>query len=84
MSTLSSSLIYSPSPTGDSQSVRKSRAVVTGDSRLMELMKSLYQTDQQVKYLHLQAEVESLLQQLQILKQQRLTSLKPDTCNQGQ
>jgi hypothetical protein len=84
MSTLSSSLIYSPSPTGDSQSVRKPRAVVTGDSRLMELMKSLYQTDQQVKYLHLQAEVESLLQQLQILKQQRLTSLKPDTCNQGQ
>jgi hypothetical protein len=50
----------------------------------MELMKSLYQADQQVKYLHLQAEVESLLQQLQILKQQRLASVKPDACNQGQ
>jgi hypothetical protein len=37
-------------------------------------MKSLYQADQQVKYLHLQAEVESLLQQLQILKQQRQDS----------
>jgi hypothetical protein len=50
----------------------------------MELMKSTYQTDQQVKYLHLQAEVESLLQQLQILKQQRLASGFTDADNQGQ
>jgi hypothetical protein len=50
----------------------------------MELMKSLYQADQQVKYLHLQAEVESLLQQLQILQQQRLTSVQSDAGNQGQ
>lgn len=48
----------------------------------MELMKSIYQADQQVKYLHLQAEVESLLQQLQILQKQRLTSVRPDVIEQ--
>ena len=40
-------------------------------SRLIEAMKSQYQLDQQVKFLHLQAEADSLLQQLQSLKQQR-------------
>ncbi|MFB8789688.1 MAG: hypothetical protein U7123_12720 [Potamolinea sp.] len=48
----------------------------------MELMKSIYQADQQVKYLHLQAEVESLLQQLQILQKQRLISPPPDASQQ--
>jgi hypothetical protein len=47
-------------------------------------MKSLYQADQQVEYLHLQAEVESLLRQLQILKKQRLDSVQPDVSLQGQ
>jgi hypothetical protein len=42
-------------------------------SRLEKLMQS-YQADQQLKYLHLQAEVEVLLQQLQTLKQRRLAS----------
>ena len=37
-------------------------------------MKNLYQADQQVKFLHLQAEVETLLVQLKALKQQRLTA----------
>ncbi|MGE5660500.1 MAG: hypothetical protein ACM37W_28260 [Actinomycetota bacterium] len=41
-------------------------------------MKCVYQADQQVKFLHLQAEVESLLLQLQALKEQRSTSL-PET-----
>lgn len=36
--------------------------------------KTLYQVDQQVKFLHLEAEVESLWQQLQVLKQQRQAS----------
>lgn len=36
-----------------------------------ELKKPPYQVDQQVKFLHLEAEVDSLLQQLQRLKQQR-------------
>ncbi|MBW4641790.1 MAG: hypothetical protein KME23_01985 [Goleter apudmare HA4340-LM2] len=38
------------------------------------LAKSYYQDDQQAKLTHLQAEVESLLQQLQSLKQQKLTA----------
>ncbi len=33
-----------------------------------------YQADQQVKYLHLQAEIEVLLQELQTLKQQKYLS----------
>jgi hypothetical protein len=41
--------------------------------QLAKLMQS-YQADQQLKYLHLQAEVEVLLQQLQTLKQRRLAS----------
>jgi hypothetical protein len=43
-------------------------------SRLLEAMKSQYRLDQQEKFLHLQAETESLLQQLQALKQQRLST----------
>jgi hypothetical protein len=81
MPTRSSSLIDSPRPSGEYQSVRNPMAAVSTESRLLELMKSLYQTDQQVKYLHLQAEVESLLQQLKILKQQRLTSVTSDVDN---
>jgi hypothetical protein len=38
------------------------------------LTKSVYKVDQQEKFLHLQAEVESLLEQLQNLKEQRLTA----------
>ncbi len=81
MSTRLSSVLDSPRPTGDSQPARKRSTAVSGDSRLMELMKSLYQADQQVKYLHLQAEVESLLQQQRILKQQRLASVTSDADN---
>lgn len=43
-------------------------------SRLIKAMKSQYQLDQQVKFLHLQAEADSLLQQLQAVKQQRQIS----------
>ena len=42
--------------------------------RLMQTMKSVYQADQQIKLLNLQAEVDSLLEQLQNLKQQRMAS----------
>lgn len=56
----------------DSSDLKNPSVVASGDPRLRKLKKSLYQSDQQVKYLHLQAEVESLLQQLQTLKQQRL------------
>lgn len=44
----------------------------TGDRAKMKLIKS-YQADQQLKYLHLQAEVEFLLQQLQKLKQNKIS-----------
>ena len=37
----------------------------------LKQMAKCYQADQQVKYLHLQAEVDVLLQQLQTLKQQK-------------
>ncbi|WP_272036096.1 hypothetical protein [Kamptonema animale] len=37
-------------------------------------MKAIYQADQQVKFLHLQAEVETLLLELQTLKQHRLSA----------
>jgi len=37
-------------------------------------IKSPYNVDQQVKFLHLQAEVDTLLLQLQTLKQQRMTA----------
>ncbi|HEY9651750.1 MAG TPA: hypothetical protein V6C95_13870 [Coleofasciculaceae cyanobacterium] len=82
MSTRSSSLIDSPRPTSAVQSRANRSTAVVGNPRLIELMKSLYQADQQVKYLHLQAEVESLLQQLEIVKQQRLHSVTPDADRQ--
>ena len=41
------------------------------EARLLQAMKSQYHLDQQVKFLDLQAETESLLQQLKALKQQR-------------
>ena len=82
MSTRSSSLIAPPRSVDNAQFMRTSRAASTDNPRLMALMKSLYQADQQVKYLHLQAEVESLLQHLQILKQQRQgSSVNSDTGN---
>ena len=84
MSTRSSSVLYSPSPIGESQALRKRSTAGTGNTRLLEKMKSLYRADQQVKYLHLQAEVESLLQKLQILKQQRLASNFFDANHQRQ
>jgi hypothetical protein len=64
-----------PYTAGDSQSWNDVSASSTGNTRIMQLTKSLYQVDQQEKFLHLQEEVESLLQQLQTLKQQRLVTV---------
>lgn len=58
-----------------------SPAAVNYQTRLLEAMKTQYQLDQQVKFLHLQAETESLLQQLQAIKQQRQASIAA-TANQ--
>jgi len=49
----------------------QSNVALTDRDRMIETMKSLYQVDQQVKYLHLQAEAEALLQKVQVLKQQQ-------------
>jgi ABC-type tungstate transport system permease subunit len=46
----------------------------TQQSRLLEAMKSQYRVDQQVKFLHLQAETESLLQQLKAIQKRRQTT----------
>jgi len=43
-------------------------------SRLMQAMRSQYRLDQQLAFLNLQAEAESLFQQLQVIKQQRKAS----------
>jgi biopolymer transport protein ExbD len=40
-------------------------------ARLMQSLKVQYRADQQEKFLHLQAETDSLLQQLRALKQQK-------------
>lgn len=42
----------------------------TGATRTLQLMKSVYSTHQQVKFLHLDAEVETLLLQLQSRRNQ--------------
>ena len=62
-----------------SVSVDTAKAVnVSGVSRnqnyAQEKMKSLYQTDQQVKLLHLEAEIETLLLELRTIKTRNLES----------
>jgi hypothetical protein len=42
------------------------------------LNKSFYQADQQAKFKNLEAEVDSLLRQLQTLKEQRLATIHPE------
>jgi hypothetical protein len=72
MSTSPSSLSRSQLIVDDPKLESEVSAKSANDTRWNESKKSLYQVDQQVKFLHLEAEVESLLQQLQSIKQQRL------------
>ncbi len=51
--------------------VISSRSSDATQARWLEAMKKQYRLDQQEKFLHLQAETECLLQQLQAIKQQR-------------
>lgn len=74
MSTLSYTLTHPQRFVSDSQTALNVSKTSTGSTRVMEMMKSVYQAEQQAKFLHLQAEVDSLLQQLQTLKQQRQAS----------
>lgn len=71
MSTVSYALTYPQGFVGNSHPVSDASTTSNGRTRVMEMMKSLYQADQQAKYLNLHAEVNSLLQQLQTIKQQR-------------
>ncbi len=45
---------------------------------MLQPSNTLYQATLQVKFLHLQAEVESLLQELKFMKQQRLAAANCD------
>lgn len=56
------------------QPVNNISATSTQPQRLNESKNSPYQAAQQVKFLHLQAEVECLLQQLQVLQQRRIAA----------
>lgn len=56
---------------GNRQLVNDVSASSIHSTRAIKSLKSLYQVAQQVKFLHLQAEVDLLLQHLQMLKKQR-------------
>ncbi|MCL2929487.1 MAG: hypothetical protein O4861_18040 [Trichodesmium sp. St16_bin4-tuft] len=47
----------------------------TNQTRTLKQMNSLYQTDQQVKLLHLEAEIETLLLELRTIRERNLVSL---------
>ena len=51
-------------------SIERTATASSNQSNLPKMTRC-YQADQQVKYLHLQAEIEVLLQELQTLKQQK-------------
>jgi hypothetical protein len=58
-----STLLSSPAPNPTAHSVATINT---------ERLTKFYPADQQVKYLHLQAEIEVLLQELQTIKEQKL------------
>lgn len=72
MVTSSSSLFHSRVMVGSTQLVDQGSATAQTADR--KDLKPPYQLALQVKFLHLAAEVESLLQQLQSIKQQRQSS----------
>ncbi|MCT7972622.1 hypothetical protein [Laspinema olomoucense] len=66
--------VISSRPTSETVQSASSVAIASNASqnngdRLIKMLKSLYQADQQVKFLHLHAEADYLMQQLQTLKQ---------------
>lgn len=54
--------------------LKNSSGAEKNEGRMLQLMKSHYQADQQVKYLHLQAEIEALLGQLQTMQKRKTVS----------
>ena len=59
---------------GKTRLVKNFSTTSTQNTPMRQSTKTVYQVAQQVKFLHLQAEVESLLYQLQFMKQQRLAA----------
>ena len=80
MSTSSSSMSRSQVLVSDRPLVSEKSAMLDRPSA-NELKKPPYQIDQQVKFLHLEAEIESLVLQLQSLKQQRLATTSNGMAN---
>ena len=74
MSNNTSTLSRPQTETGNSEIASPAVRSTACAARKVELAKCPYRADQQVKFLHLQAEVESLLLQLQTIKQQRSSS----------
>jgi predicted esterase YcpF (UPF0227 family) len=72
--TNSSVRVSSVSATASSFDTGAVSAVDSQQSRLMKAMKSQYRLDQQMEFLNLQAEMETLLQQLKAIQQQRQAS----------
>ncbi|WP_236505248.1 hypothetical protein [Tychonema sp. BBK16] len=66
-----SSTLSRPQITTSNPEMASSSDVAIGFTRKVESVKSPYQADHQVKFLHLQAEIESLLLQVQTVKQRR-------------
>ncbi|MEG3926404.1 MULTISPECIES: hypothetical protein [unclassified Microcoleus] len=66
-----SSTLSRPQVAASNPEMASSSTLSTSFARKVDLVKCPYQADQQVKFLHLQAEIESLLLEVQSLKQQR-------------
>ena len=67
----SSSTLSRPQTEASNSEMASSSVRSTSFAGKVDSVKCPYQADQQVKFLHLQAEIESLLLQVQSLKQQR-------------
>jgi hypothetical protein len=78
MSTSLSSLSRQERIVSKAQLTTDVSTISTHSTRVFQSTKSLYQVAQQLKFLHLQAEVESLLLRLQFLKQQRIAAATGD------
>jgi hypothetical protein len=70
--TKSSTAVCEPRPTSSNESNRSTSS--QGSLSLLEPSRLPYRDNHRAELLHLQAETEALLQQLQTLQQQRLTS----------
>jgi hypothetical protein len=74
LSNLSESQTIVRSSNVEARTASASTSSSSSSVAVLESVKLPYQVDHQVELLHLRAEVEALLQQLQSLKQQRLVS----------